>query len=101
MSIKTLIEAIGKKKPLPESSILDTMQMLDAAWGKVTTKTVANCSEKAGISNESQSDALLDADAPFKDLQEQLDELAPSSSQKEPLLMISSLWIIPSPAINH
>ena len=32
MSIKKLIEAIEKKKPLPEFSILDAMQMFDVAW---------------------------------------------------------------------
>ena len=57
MSIKKLIKAIGKKKPLPEFSILDAMQMLDLAWGKVTIKTVVNCFEKAGISKEKQSEA--------------------------------------------
>ena len=44
--------------------------------GKVATKTVVNCFEKAGISKEKQSEALLEADDPFKDLQEQLDKLA-------------------------
>ena len=76
MSIKNLTEAIEKKKPFPEFCILDVMQMLDVAWGKVTTKTIVNCFEKAGISKEKQSEALLDADDPFKDLQEQLDKLA-------------------------
>ena len=50
--------------------------MLDVARGKVTTKTVLNCFEKAGISKEKQSEALLDADDPLKDLQEQVDKLA-------------------------
>ena len=50
MSIKRLIEAIEKKKPLPEFSILDAMQILDAAWAKVTTKIVVSSFEKAGIS---------------------------------------------------
>ena len=68
MSIKKLIETIEKKKPLPEFSILDAMHTLDLFWGKVTTKTVVNCFEKAGISKEKQSEALLDADDPFKDL---------------------------------
>ena len=68
MSIKKLIEPMKKKKSLPEFSILDAMQILDVAWGKVTTKTVANCFEKAGISKEKQSEALLDADDPFKDI---------------------------------
>ena len=76
ISIKKLIEAIEKKKPLPEFSILDAMQMLDVAWGKITTKTVVNCFEKAGISKDKQSEALLDAYDPFKDLQKQLDKLA-------------------------
>ena len=43
MAIQKLIEAIEKKKSLPEFSKLDAMQMLDVAWGKVTIKTVANC----------------------------------------------------------
>ena len=74
MPTEKLIEAIEKKKPLPEFSILDAMQMLDVAWGNVTTKTVANCFEKAGISKEKQSEALLDADDSFKDLQEKLNK---------------------------
>ena len=76
MSIKKLIEAIEKKKTLSEFSRLDAMQMLNLAWGKVTTKSVVNCFEKAGISNEKLSDALLDADDLFKDIHEQLDKLA-------------------------
>ena len=40
MSIKILIETKEKKKTLLDFSILDAMQMLDVAWGKVTTKTV-------------------------------------------------------------
>ena len=76
MSIKKLIEAIEKKKPLPEFSILDAIQMLEIARSKVKTKTVANCFEKAGSSKEKQFEALVDADDPFQDLQEQLDKLA-------------------------
>ena len=69
MSIKKLIEAIEKKKPFPEFFILGAMQMLDIAWGKVTTKTVVKCFEKGGISKEKQCGTLLDTDDPFKDLQ--------------------------------
>ena len=39
MSIKILIETKEKKKTLLDFSVLDAMQMLDVAWGKVTTKT--------------------------------------------------------------
>ena len=76
ISIKKLIEAIEKEKPFPEFFIVNAMQMLDVSWGKVKTKTVVKCFEKAGISKEKQSKALLDAYDPFKDLQEQLDKLA-------------------------
>ena len=55
--------------------MLDAMQMLDVAWGKFTTKTVINCFEKAGMSSEKQSEALLDADDPLINLQEELDKL--------------------------
>ena len=61
MPIRKLIEAIKKKKTLPEFSILDAMRKLDVAWGKVTTKTVVNCFEKAIISKEEPSEAFLDA----------------------------------------
>ena len=76
MSIKKLIEAIEKKKSLPEFSLLDAIQMLEIARSKVKTKTVANCFEKAGSSKEKQFEALVDADDPFQDLQEQLGKLA-------------------------
>ena len=81
MSIKKSIDAIEKKKPLSEFFMLDAMQMVGVAWGKVTTKTVVNYFEKAKISKEKQSEALLDADYPFKDLQEQLDKLAVYNSK--------------------
>ena len=76
MSIKKLIRAAEKKKPHLEFSILDAMRMLDVAWRKITTKTAANCFEKSEISKEKQSEALLDADDPIKDLQEQFEKLA-------------------------
>ena len=100
MSIEKLIEAIEKRKPLPEFSILDAIQMLDVVWGKVTTKTVV----KAGISKEKQSEALLDAHDPFKDLPNNWISwpyITPSSFQKGPPLMISSLWMILSPELSY
>ena len=90
ISIKKLIEAIEKKKPLPEFSILDAMQMFEVAWGKVTTKIVVSCFEKARISTEEQSETLLDADDPFKDVPRSnwisLLYITLSSSQMEPPL---------------
>ena len=104
MSIKKLIEAIEKNKPLPEFSIIDAMQMLDVAWGKVTTTTVVNCFENAGISNEKQSEALLDADNPFKDLQEQFDKLSVYNPKLFPEGTTANdivLWMILSLALSR
>ena len=53
ISIKKLIEAIEKKKSRPEFSILDAMQMLDVAWGKVRTKTIVNCFENLEFQKKS------------------------------------------------
>ena len=91
MSIKKLIETVEKKKSFPEFSILDAMQMPDVAWGRVATKTVVNCFEKAGISKEKQSEANWIS----------LPYITKSSSQKEPPLIILSLWMILSPALSH
>ena len=95
MSIKLLIETIEKKKPLLEFSVLEV------AWGKVTTKAVVNCLEKAVILKEKQSEALLDADDLPRNNSISLPCVTPSSYQKEPPLMITSLWIILSPALSH
>ena len=76
------------------------MQMLDVAWGKITSKTVVNCFEKAGISKEKQSEALLDADNPFKGLQEQLDKLAEYNPKFFPE-GTTAMWMILSPALIH
>ena len=80
------------------------MQMLDVAWGKVTTKTVFNCFEKAGISKEKQSEALLDADNPFKDLQEQFDKLSVYNPKLFPEGTTANdivLWMILSLALSR
>ena len=77
------------------------MQMLDLAWGKVTTKTVVNYFEKAGILKEKHSQALLDGEDPFKDLQEHLDKVAVYNFEFFSEGIISSLWLIISPALSH
>ena len=46
MSIKKLIEAIEKKKAFPEFSIIDVMQMLDAAWERLQPKLLLTVLKK-------------------------------------------------------
>ena len=49
--------------------------MLVSAWDSVTTKTVVNCFRKSKISSESQNAAITDDDNPFKDLEEEIENL--------------------------
>ena len=70
---------------------MDSMQMLDVAWTEVKAKTISNCFAKAGISMKKQVDALLDADDPFKDLQDQLDKHAVHTSEFFPEVITSSI----------
>ena len=51
MSIKKLIEATERKKPLPEFSILDAM--LDVAWGKLQPKLLSTVLEKPEFQKKS------------------------------------------------
>ncbi|XP_004209703.2 tigger transposable element-derived protein 4-like [Hydra vulgaris] len=80
LSVQKLINAKEKKKPLPEITIMDAMQMLDVAWGKVKTETICNCFALAGISEKMCFDASVDVDDPFEDLKDQLEKLAVHSS---------------------
>ena len=94
LSVRNLIEAIEKNKPLPEFSILVAMRMLEVAWEKVIKETVVNCFAKAGISKEKQVESLSEADDPFRDLQELF--MHQSFSLKDPLLLTSYLLMTPS-----
>ena len=49
--------------------------MLTAAWYKVSNITGQNCFERAGISKESQKCTINDTDGPFKELDEELNNL--------------------------
>ena len=50
--IKRLIQAVDMKKKLPQTSILDAMQLLQSAWSEVLELTVKNCFRKSGISEK-------------------------------------------------
>ena len=51
------------------------MDMLVAAWDKVTPGTINNCFRAAGISHQSQESTLSDDDDPFKTLAEEINNL--------------------------
>ena len=55
-----------RKRPFQEFCVLDAVQMLDDAWGKVKAETIRNCFTKAEISKKKQADSLVDADDPSR-----------------------------------
>ena len=67
--IKRLIQAVDMKKKLPQTSILDAMQLLQSAWSEVS-----ECFRKSGISEKSTEQAINEEDDPFKDITADLEK---------------------------
>ena len=51
------------------------MQILVAAWDAVTTKMVLNCFQKSKVSSENQKVVIVEDDDPFKELEEEIENL--------------------------
>ena len=52
LTVQLFICAVDNGQPLPKISILSAMNMLTAAWDKVSENTVQICFKRAGISKE-------------------------------------------------
>ena len=73
--IRRLCRALDKTKTLPKISILQAMKIRVSSWEAVSAQTIVNCFRKAGITSEAQNAAITDADDPFSDLKENLQQL--------------------------
>ena len=73
--VRRLCRALDKTKTLPKISILQAMKILVSSWEAVSAQTIVNCFRKAGITSEAQNAAITDADNPFSDLKESLQQL--------------------------
>ena len=51
------------------------MKILVSSWEAVSAQTIVNCFRKAGITPKAQNAAITDADDPFSDLKESLQQL--------------------------
>ena len=71
--VRKIIQSVEKKKTLPKISLLQGM--LVSAWDALSTQTIVNCFRKSGISTESQKTAIAEDDDPFRELQEEIDDL--------------------------
>ena len=73
--VQKIIQSVEKKKTLPKISLLQGMQMLVSAWDALSTQTIVNCFRKSGISTESQETAIAEDNDPFRELQDETDDL--------------------------
>ena len=73
--IKRLIRAVDMKKNLPQTLVLDAMQLLQSAWSEVWELTIKNCFRKSGISEKSAEQAINEEDDPFKDITADLEDI--------------------------
>ena len=72
------------KKKLPQTSILDAMQLLQSAWSEVSGLTIKNCFRKSGISEKSAEQAINKEDDPFKDITADLEETITELGERVP-----------------
>ena len=61
MVVQKYIDATDTKKSIPKLTVLDAMDLLVTAWDRVSTETIKNCFKKAGISRETQENAINDS----------------------------------------
>ena len=73
--VRKIIQSVEKKKTLPKILLLQGMQMLVSPWDALSTQTIVNCFRKSGISTESQETAIVKDDNPFRELQDEIDDL--------------------------
>ena len=105
--VRQLCRALDKTKTLPKIAILQAMKILVSSWEAVSAQTMVNCFRKAGITSEAQNAAITDADDPFSDLKESLQQLhdigpdmVPESVTSETLIDVDNEVITTAPMIT-
>ena len=73
--VKLILCTLDSNKPLPKVSLLTALQLLPSAWNEVSQSNIVNFSKKAKISYKDQTIAINDEDDPFKEINEDLQEL--------------------------
>ena len=86
LTVQLFIRAVDNGQPLPKISILSAMNMLTAAWDKVSEITVQNCFKRAGISKESQECTMNDSDEELDNLREGAQDHAPPEVTTETVI---------------
>ena len=72
------------KTKLPQTSILDAMQLLQSAWSEVSELIIKNCFRKSEISEKSGELAINKEDDPVKDITADLEEIITELRERLP-----------------
>ena len=73
--VRRLCRALDKTKTLPKISILQAMKILVSSWEAASAQIIVNYFKNAGITPEAQTAGITDADNPFSNLTESLEQL--------------------------
>ena len=77
--VRQLCRALNKMKMLQKISILQAMKILVSSWEAVSVQTIVLTQlpyfRKVGVTPEAQNAAITDADDPFSNLKESLQQL--------------------------
>ena len=73
--VRLCIETLDKNKPLPNTSIIQTMKDLVFSWNSVSKEIIIKCFKKAVISSSRKQLVVTDAGDNFKTLTEDLSHL--------------------------
>ena len=82
--VKFILRSLDSNQPLSKVSLLTTLQLLAPAWNELSPATIFNCFKKAKISDKDQTIAINDEDDPFKEFNEDLQELRENDSSLVP-----------------
>ena len=73
--VKLILRCLDSNKALTKVSLLTALQLLASTWNEVSQATLVNCFKKGKISDKDQTIAINDEDDPFKEINEDLQEL--------------------------
>ena len=74
-AVRRLCRAFDKMKTLPKISILQAMKILVSSWEAASAQIIVNYFKNAGLTPEAQTAGITDADNPFSNLKESLEQL--------------------------
>ena len=73
--VKLILHSLDSNKPLLKVLLLRALQLLVSTWKEVSQTRIINCFKKSKISEKDQTIAINDEDDPFKEINENPNEL--------------------------